>query len=154
MSSTRRVIRFPRIWVRAAGPYLVVYMDSEDGDVIDNVLYASEAREEQWRFESALRERFGQDEELASLHEGLRGAYARMPQAMTHFGVAYQSGEAVKETMARLSSIPELEGRVTLSDVYEPGGPGSVTIGWSRDSSTRMWSPWDSSVRVSRSSCR
>ena len=39
----------------AAAPYLIVYLDSDDGDVFDNVMYASQANEAQWRFECALR---------------------------------------------------------------------------------------------------
>jgi hypothetical protein len=110
----------------AAGPFLIVYLDPADDDVFDNVLYVSEAREEQWRFESALRDRLAKDEELAALHRGLREAHAGLPQAMTHFGVAYPSAREVEEALARLAAIPELEGRVTLSPVYVPGGPGSV----------------------------
>lgn len=110
----------------AAGPYLIVYLDDEEEDLIDNVLYASEASEEQWRLESALRARMDADEELGALHRGFREAYARMPQAMTHVGIGYANADEVKAAMARLSEIPELEGRLTLSDIYEPGSPGSV----------------------------
>ncbi len=110
----------------AAGPYLIVYLDDEEEDLIDNVLYASEAGEEQWRFESALRSRMDEDDELSALHRGFRDAYARLPQAMTHVGIGYANAHEVKAAMARLSEIPELEGRLTLSDIYEPGDPGSV----------------------------
>jgi hypothetical protein len=110
----------------AAAPFLIVYLDPDNGDVIDNVLYASEAKEAQWRFERALADRLERDEELARLHRKLRGAYVSMPQAMTHFGVGYPSAEEVEAAIARLAATPELEGRVTLSDVYAPGGPGSV----------------------------
>jgi hypothetical protein len=110
----------------AAAPYLIVYVDPDSADVFDNVLYASEARPDQWHCESALRDRLAQDEELAGLHRKLREAYAAVPQAMTHFGVAYPSAEEVKEALERLRAIPELEDRVTLSDLYVPGGPGSA----------------------------
>jgi hypothetical protein len=110
----------------AAAPYLVIYMDPDDGDVIDNVLYASEANPDQWRFERALSESLASDEKLAALHRKLLEAYARRPQYMTHFGVAYASAEEIEEAMARLENTPELEGRVTLSNVYKPGEPGSV----------------------------
>jgi len=110
----------------AAAPFLIIYVDPGDDDVIDNVLYASEAREDQWRFEQALHARMAEDDELSTLHKGLRGAYTGMPQAMTHFGIAYPSGEEIDQAMARLSASPDLEGRITLSDVYRPGGPGSV----------------------------
>jgi hypothetical protein len=110
----------------AAAPYLIVYLDSDDGDVFDNVMYASQANEAQWRFECALRDRLENDAELKGLYQDLRGTYARFPQAMTHFGIAYPSAQAVKDAIARIANTPELAGRVTLSDVYEPGGPGSV----------------------------
>jgi hypothetical protein len=42
----------------AAAPFLIVYLDPAFGDVIENVIYASEANGAQWRFESALRDRF------------------------------------------------------------------------------------------------
>jgi len=110
----------------AADPYLIVYLDPSDEDLIDNVLYASEAGEAQWRFEEALRARMQDDQELAALHHELRSAYSGMPQAMTHFGVAYPNADEVDAAMARLASKPELEGRIRLSDVFRPGDPGSV----------------------------
>ena len=110
----------------AAGPYLIVYLDPANDDVIDNVLYASEVREDQWRFESALRERIEADEALAKRHEALRAAYTGMPQAMTHFGVAYPSAGEIETVVTCLAETPELEGRISLSPVYAPGGPGSV----------------------------
>ena len=110
----------------AAGPYLIVYLADGDDDLIDNVVYASEASAEQWAFESALRERLEADESLHDLHARHREAYARMPQAMTHVGLAYASTEEVRAAIERLSARSELEGRITLSDVFEPGDPGSV----------------------------
>ncbi len=95
----------------AASAYLIVYLDPESEDVFDNVLYASEASEHQWRFERALQDRLATDEELAGLHGSFREAYARIPQAMCHFGVAYPSTEEVEATLARLAAIPALEGR-------------------------------------------
>jgi hypothetical protein len=110
----------------AGAPYLIVYLDAESHDLIDNVFYASEASDAQWRFETALRERMHADPELSNLHGGFRAAYSAMPQAMTHVGVGYPNADEVKAAMARLRASPELAGRLTLSDVFEPGGPGSV----------------------------
>ena len=110
----------------AAGPFLIVYLDVEDGDVIDNILYASEAHPAQWQFEQALAERLRSDSELAALHRSLREAYGRVPQAMTHFGVAYSDADAVKTAMKRLEEDARIRDRLTLSPVYEPGSPGSV----------------------------
>ena len=110
----------------AAGPYLIVHLAEGDDDLIDNVVYASEARPEQWAFESALREHISEEGELASLQSAYRAAYAELPQAMTHVGLAYASTHEVEHAMARLASNEDLRDRITLSDVFEPGGPGSV----------------------------
>jgi hypothetical protein len=110
----------------AADPYLIVYVDPESTDVFDNVIYASEVREEQWRFESAVRQEIARDARLAGLHRGWLDAYEALPQAMTHIGIAYPSPIEVETAVSRLRRTPELEGRVTLSDVYVPGGPGSL----------------------------
>lgn len=110
----------------AAGPYLIVYLAEGDDDLIDNVVYASEVRPEQWAFESALRDRVAADGELQFLQAAHRGAYAALPQAMPHVGLAYPSTEEVKDAIARLAASEDLEERLTLSDVFEPGGPGSV----------------------------
>lgn len=110
----------------AAGPYLIVHLAEGDDDLIDNVVYASEARPEQWAFESALREHISAEGELASLQSTYRAAYAELPQAMTHVGLAYASTQEVEHAMARLASNEDLRDRITLSDVFVPGGPGSV----------------------------
>ena len=110
----------------AAGPYLIVHLAEGDDDLIDNVVYASEARPEQWAFESALREHISAKGELASLQSAYHAAYAELPQAMTHVGLAYASTKEVEHAMARLAANEDLRDRVTLSDVFVPGGPGSV----------------------------
>ena len=110
----------------AAGPYLIVHLADGEDDLIDNVVYASEVRPEQWAFESALRDRVAEDGELQVLEAAHRAAYADLPQAMTHVGLAYPSTAEVKEAMTRLAANDDLRDRLTLSDVFEPGSPGSV----------------------------
>lgn len=110
----------------AATPYLIVYIDPNEPDVIDNVAYASEARPEQWQLESALRERVAHDPALAKAHRTFREAFANLPQAMTHFGIAYPSAEEIEGALGRLAATPELAGRLTLSRVFRPGAPGAV----------------------------
>ena len=110
----------------AAGPYLIVYLAEGDDDLIDNVVYASEVRPEQWALESALRDRIGTDDALRSLQTAYHDAYAARPQAMTHVGLAYPSTKEVEAAMDRLAGNEALADRLTLSDVYVPGGPGSV----------------------------
>jgi hypothetical protein len=110
----------------AAGPYLIVFLDPDDEDLIDNVIYASEASEAQWRFESAIRDQLTKDEDFADRHAAFRAAYAETPQAMTHVGVGYPNAEEVTAAMSRLASVPGVSERVELSNVFLPGGPGSV----------------------------
>lgn len=110
----------------AAGPYLIVYVDDGDDDLIDNVVYASEASAEQWALESALRARIDEDADLQARLDDHRAAYARLPQAMTHVGIAYASTEEVREAVGRLAADPALADRTTRSAVFEPGDPGSV----------------------------
>lgn len=110
----------------AAAPFLIVYVDPRSEDVFDNVLYVSEVSAPQRRFEDALRARLARDGELAKLHGELRAAYAEKPQTMTHLGVGYATAEEVERACERVSRAPGLEGRVSVSPVYRPGGPGSV----------------------------
>ncbi len=110
----------------AAGPYLIVFLDPDDDDLIDNVVYASEASPEQWAFESAVRSTIESEPAIAERLGALKRAYADRPQAMTHVGIAYPNTEAVTRTVARLEGDAELAERVTLSDVFLPGKPGSV----------------------------
>lgn len=110
----------------AAGPYLIVFLDPDHGDLIDNVLYASEASDAQWRFESAIRDQLETNAEFAASHAAFRAAYSALPQAMTHVGVGYPNAQEIKTAIERISATPDLARRVELSEVYEPGGPGSV----------------------------
>ena len=110
----------------AAEPYLIVYLDPRSDDVFDNVLYVSELSAPQRRFEEALRKRLAEDGELARLHGELRAAYTGKPQTMTHFGVGFASAEEVEQDCLRVARAPELAGRVAVSPVYRPGGPGSL----------------------------
>ncbi len=110
----------------AAAPYLIVYLDPRSDDVFDNVFYVSEVSAPQRRFEEALRERIAADGELARLHEGLREAYAQAPQGMTHIGVGFATADEIEQVCERIAREPELAGRVVVSPVYRPGGPGSL----------------------------
>ncbi|MBJ19347.1 MAG: hypothetical protein GY910_02060 [bacterium] len=110
----------------AAGPFLIVYLDSEAEDLIDNVVYASEVSEVQWRFESKLRDYLASDTSLAESHAELRATYTERPQAMTHIGVGYASADQVHAALERLRSAPDLAKRIQLTKVFMPGDPGAV----------------------------
>jgi hypothetical protein len=110
----------------AAGPYLIAYLDPADDDLIDNVLYASEVRPEQWRFEQALRGALERDEELATSHRALRASYAALPQAMTHLGIAFPAASDIEVALERIGAHPQLTQRVECSKIFRPGEPGAV----------------------------
>ncbi len=110
----------------AAGPYLIVFLDPGETDLIDNVFYASEVGAEQWALESALREHLSSDADSAALLSGYGAAFLARPQAMTHIGLSYPNAAAVRNALERLSDAPELSGRVGWSGPFEPGQPGSV----------------------------
>lgn len=110
----------------AAGPYLIVFLDPDDEDLFDNVLYASEASEAQWRFETAIRDQIASNQEIAERYAAYKAGFSVLPQAMTHVGVAYPNAGEVAAAMTRLSTMPGLATRLELSAVFEPGGPGSV----------------------------
>jgi hypothetical protein len=106
----------------AAGPYLIVFVEPSSRDLIDNVIYASEVRPEQWRLEQRLCARLGGSPELQELQRTFRS----LPQAMTHIGMAFPSTSELEAALARLEASAALRGRVHLSPVYRPGEPGSV----------------------------
>lgn len=109
----------------AAGPYLIVFVDPESGDLIDNVLYASEVPPEQWRFEQALRARIEGDASLCAAFEEYRACFARQPQAMTHLGLSMSETE-LGAAIGRIRSNAALASRVAVRGPFRPGEPGSV----------------------------
>ena len=110
----------------AAGPYLIVYLDSADPDPFDNVFYASEVTPVQWAFEERLKETLSSDTKLAEAHAALRGNYPRFPQAMTHLGLAFPNVTEVEAALERLRGEEALAGRAHISPLYRPGEESSV----------------------------
>ncbi|HPG28668.1 MAG TPA: hypothetical protein PLW10_23760 [Myxococcota bacterium] len=110
----------------AAAPYLIVYLDRDDDDPIDNVLYVSEMSVEQAEFEALLRDRMADDEALGARLRALVEAFVERPQAMPHLGIAYADADGVRSALARVAGDPALAGRVRVSPLFEPGLPGSV----------------------------
>ncbi len=109
----------------AAGPYLIVFVDPESTDLIDNVLYASEAPPAQWRFEQALRARIGEDPSLGAAFDAYREVFVGQPQAMTHLGLSMSESELVA-AIGGIRSDAALAGRVAIRGPFRPGEPGSV----------------------------
>ena len=110
----------------AAGPYLIVYLDSADPNPFDNVFYASEVTPVQWAFEERLKAKLGDDAELAEAHAALSDNYPRFPQAMTHLGLAFPSVAEVEAALDRLRGEDTLASRARISSLYRPGDDTSV----------------------------
>src|SRR3954467_8293662 len=53
----------------AAGPYLIIFVQPNSHDLIDNVMYASEATPAQWAFERLLRDHIESDAELTAARQ-------------------------------------------------------------------------------------
>jgi hypothetical protein len=109
----------------AGGAYLIVYLDQSCEDLFDNVFYLSEVPSAQWEFEQQLGAALAGDEKLAGAHAAYREQRRDLPQATTHLGLAFPSTEALEAVMEGLASDEALAGRIHLSKVYRPGGPGS-----------------------------
>ncbi|MEZ4290516.1 MAG: hypothetical protein R3E53_08270 [Myxococcota bacterium] len=138
----------------AAAPYLIVYLDRDDDDPIDNVLYVSEMSVEQAEFEALLRDRMADDEALGARLRALVEAFVERPQAMPHLGIAYADADGVRSALARVAGDPALAGRVRVSPSSSRVCPAPSTIGSSRASCIPTCSRRASSARVSRSSSR
>ena len=110
----------------AASPYLIIYLDRGDDDVIDNVFYASEVTPVQWRFERALREQLASNGPLAAAARTQREQFAKTPQAMTHLGLAFPSVTELEATGHALENDAALAPRIQGSKSYRPGEPDAA----------------------------
>ncbi len=117
------------IAVETGGPYLVIQIDPSQGDLINNVLYASEVSAEQWEFETLLQQELGRSREFAAAHRAYDSLRAAQPQRTTHFGIRMASVTELEQTLERVGSLkdPELEGRLEISGVFRPGDPGALS---------------------------
>ena len=93
-------------------------------DYVENVLYASEVRPEQWEFEQALVARLGDD------RVSFIAATRRSPQHSTHFGFRVPDESSLAAIVTRVERAghddPELMGRVGVDGVFQPGDPGAI----------------------------
>jgi hypothetical protein len=111
------------------GPWLVVAVDPDEGNGIDNVMYASEPIPAQQKAEDALEAAIaGNPETLAAL-EHYRTVRVAHPHYNFHFGASVRSHEDWIERTERAQdaarSHPLLKGRIDVS-AFNPGDPGSV----------------------------
>jgi hypothetical protein len=109
----------------AAGPYLIIFVQPDSDDLIDNVMYASEATPAQWAFERLLRNHIDGDEELTEARKAFLAQFSVTPYAMTHFGIAMNEAQQ-EAALERIAANPELRKRVRVAGPFRPGDPGSV----------------------------
>jgi hypothetical protein len=90
----------------------------------DNAIYVSEITPEQWEFEQSLRDTLHRDGRLRSLHESYVANVRDQPQKSFHFGIRFESLEALEERVEAINEAgadTELKGRMAVSGVYRPG---------------------------------
>jgi hypothetical protein len=111
------------------GPWLVIAIDPENGNGIDNVMYASEPVPAQQQFEDALQNAITNDGAAAAALEHYNNVRVAHPQYNFHFGASIPTLEDWEQRTARVKeaaeSHPLLKGRVEVS-AFLPGDPGSV----------------------------
>jgi hypothetical protein len=84
----------------------------------------SEVTPEQWEFEQSLRETLQKDGRLRSLHENYLANVRDQPQKSFHFGIRFESLEALEERVEAINESgvdTDLKGRMVVSGVYRPG---------------------------------
>ena len=93
------------------------------------MLYASEAPEEQWRFETALQERLAAGGDLAAAYRAFQDFLVERHQFATHFGIRFPTMDAWRDAIARVKDCddPGLRGRLSLSGEFHTGDPGAYS---------------------------
>ncbi len=108
--------------------YAFAFINPEDRDIVNNVLYLSEIRPEQLALEHALREALRADTTLAESLEGYREKRRTRPHGIPHFGIRYPSFAALEEVIARIESLEgNLRERIDGPIVLRPGDGQSMT---------------------------
>jgi hypothetical protein len=111
-------------------PFLLGRLGSGSATGDDHWMFASEVTSDQWALEQAL---------VDALHDGVladAGAQYRArvradPQHACHFAIRYSTLDDLDAVVDRIERVdentPVLAGRVSLSGVFRPGDPGSVS---------------------------
>jgi len=118
--------------VDRGGTFFTSFVEPAETDFSNNVFYASEVTPEQWCLEQALDETIRADNgPVASTTRVYLERLRREPQRSFHFGVRYPSLDALETTCSAIRSVdrtdPGLAGRIEVSGVFHPGGPGAYT---------------------------
>jgi hypothetical protein len=116
--------------VRDTGePYLFISIAPGNKDLLNNILFATEATPEQWRFEQELQRALTDYLPLAQAYAAFAQKFRTHPQRGTHFGIRYSSFAKLEATLSHLETEldPELKTRVQVVGVFRPNNPGSPT---------------------------
>jgi hypothetical protein len=114
----------------SGGPFLSGKIASGQGDLVNNVMYASEVTPEQWALERALKDALARGV-LQQPGDAYVAKLRAHPQRSCHFGIRYPTAEDLDATLDHIEHVadhqPELAGRITVSGVFRPGDPGAYT---------------------------
>jgi hypothetical protein len=111
------------------GIWMTALVDPEVADFSNNACYASEVTPEQWALEQTLATAI--DRTGDAVGERARAYLERLrkePQRSFHFGIRFLARDDFEAALDRVRAAhddPELDGRVTLSAVCHPDGPGA-----------------------------
>ena len=113
------------------GMWVVAKIDSDGGDLRNNVIYVSEVTREQWQFEQSLDRASYEGTDLGQTKSAYQALLSKRPQLSTHFGIRYPTMTAWEETLYRIETQGggALSGRVQLSGLFKPNGPPDDTDG-------------------------
>jgi hypothetical protein len=111
------------------GTWVIIAVNPASDDWGNNVLYASEVTPEQWRFEQTLQKQLAGESPLGGAFAAFDQHMRKTPQRTTHFGIRFPTVKMLDETLARIQSGlgPDLRGRLSVSGVFRPGDPGSLS---------------------------
>jgi hypothetical protein len=98
---------------------LVIHVEPDEGDLVNNVIYAAEVSPVQWELEQELSAAMGEREALARAFDAYDTQRQNQPEATTHFGIRYTSCAKLKAALTDLEDNldPELQGRLRVTQV-------------------------------------
>jgi len=113
------------------GTFLTSFVEPTEDDFCNNAVYASEVTPEQWALDCALADALTTGGPVADAAQHYLDRLREEPQRSTHFGIRVPDRARFDSIIEGLREAgdndPELKGRVTVSAVFAPGDPGSLT---------------------------
>lgn len=105
---------------------LYAFPDPDEHDRLNNVLYLSEIRDQQWDLEEALADRLSHDAELAATFESYRLKARTAPHGIPHFGLRSRRSRASQQcSIGSRTSCPR---RSRTESRYAPGPRARRTL--------------------------